>query len=100
MRQSTTNMTHEPPTESRKAEDKVNLEDVKIKDYRRQFVYQPSQILLDSVKYTQLKNTDEYLKDYHSGLMLQRPEYEKEVLVFDKTTNKWKLVKEEEMYKY
>lgn len=97
MRQSTTNMTHEPPlTEGHKAASKIDLENVKMKNYRGHFVYQPSRLLSD----LQSKNTDEYLKGYYPGLMLQRPEYEKEVLVFDKVTNKWKLVKEEDMYKY
>lgn len=52
------------------------------------------------MRYTQPKSIEEYLQTYQTGLMLQKPEYEKEELVFDKTINKWKLVKEEDIYKY
>jgi hypothetical protein len=101
MRHSTTNITREtPPTEGHKAVAKIDLEPVKMKNYGGRFVYQPSQISPDAVRYAQPKSTDEYLQGYHPGLMFQKPEYEKEELVFDKAANKWKLMKEEDIYKY
>jgi hypothetical protein len=101
MRQSTLNTTREPPpTEGHKAAAKIDLEPAKMKNYGGRFVYHPSQISLDSIRYAQPKSTEEYLQGYHPGLMLQKPEYEKEELVFDKVAKKWKLVKEEDIYKY
>lgn len=96
MRQATINMTRDPPqTEGHKIAQEIDLEPVKLKNYGGHFVYQPSRISSEAIEYTQTKSMDEYLQNYKYEVMLQKPKYEKEELVFDKATNRWKLVKEE-----
>lgn len=102
MRQPTMKVSHESQlSEGHKVAEKINLEPVKLKKYGSKFLYYPSKISPNDVQYT-YKNTEEYLNNYIPDFILQKPEYQyqKEELVFDKNNNLWKLVKEEDKYKY
>jgi len=102
MRQPTMKVSHESQlSEGHKIAEKINLEPVKLKKYGSQYLYYPSKISPDNVQY-EYKNTEEYLNlnNYNPDFILQKPEYQKEELVFDKNNNLWKLVKEEDKYQY
>ena len=98
IKRSTKNSWREPPlTAGHKELEKIELEHAKLHDYKGRFLYYPSSNVNIVV---QPKSTEEYLQSYHPGPMMQKPFYEKEDLVFDDVTQKWKLIKEEELYKY
>lgn len=101
MRRSTSSFTKEPtPTKAQKAADKIDLEPAKLKNHGGRFLYHPSQTPTIPVQAMQPKSADDYLRDFHPNLMLDKPHYEKEELVLNKATGKWIIVKESEMYKY
>ena len=83
-----------------KVAETIDLEPAKLKDHGGHFLYYPSKISTDSVETIQQKTTEDYLKtSSSSNVFLPKPEYEKEDIVFDPNIQKWKLVKESEMYK-
>ena len=91
------------PSTGQKIADKIDLEPAKLKDYGGRFLYYPTQIPkehINSLESLQPKSTEEYLQDLRPGLLLEKPEYTREEMVFDKSSGRWKLVNESELYKY
>lgn len=95
MRCTTSSLPREPvQTPAQKVANKIDLEPAKLKNHGGRFLYYPSQTPMQNI---QSKSADDYLK---TDIMMVKPQYEKEELVLNKTTGKWILVKESEMYKY
>jgi len=91
------------PSTGEKIAEKIDLEPAKLKDYGGRFLYYPTQAPtqhIDQFASLQPKNTEEYLQDSRPSMLLNKPIYESEEMVFDPHTKRWKLVPESEMYKY
>ena len=101
MRQTGSNISRElPQTAGQKVASQIDLEPTKLKTMGGRFLYYPSQILPDITQVVTPKSTDEYIQSNHTGLLMNKPEYQKEEIILDKTTNTWKIVKEQELYKF
>lgn len=81
-----------------KAVKNINLDSTKIKNCEGSFE-QSSQIPQNFSQHKQTRITKKCLPSYFKPIT-KKIEYEKEEIVFDKSINKWKIVKESELYKY
>jgi hypothetical protein len=88
-------------SEGHKVAEEIDIEPVKMKNYKDKFLYYPNQTRSGDVEIIQPKNTEEYLEKFGPFFhMMEKPEYEKEELIYDNRTKEWKLIKESELYKY
>lgn len=85
-------------TEGEKVADNIDLTPAKLHDYGGRFLYYPTQMQTSVA--VQSKSTEEYLQAVRPDNMFSKPGYEKEELIFDSTTKKWRLIPQSEMYKY
>jgi hypothetical protein len=94
------NNTQQINEKAKKAED-IDLEPITLKNYRNKFLYYPNQTGTTSIEIIQPKTRNEYEEKFRPTLhMMNKPEYEKEKLIYDDNSKEWKLVKESDLYKY
>lgn len=68
------------------------VKETKIQKRGDRFLYYPSELSTESLKNIKTKSAEDYLNDNCLTADLAKPTYTEEELVYDSSTNKWKLV--------
>lgn len=87
-------------SQEQKTADRIDMEPPKLREYKGKFIYHPARISTDHLQNIQIKSTEEHIDDLKMRILLGKPLYEKEELVYDENLKHWKLVPQSEMYKY
>lgn len=96
-----TNSNNAPNTsQEQKTADRIDMDPPRLREHRGRFIYHPARISAEYLENLQIKSSEEHLEDLKTRMLIGKPVYEKEELVYDETVKRWKLVPQSEMYKY
>lgn len=81
-----------------KTAETIDSDSIRLKEHKGRFIYYPAQTSIECNDI--IKSADNYLQDLSLDVLLDRPKYEREEMVYDNRLKKWLMVPESELYKY
>lgn len=88
-----------PLNQTQSLSEKIDQGEIKLQNYKEHFLYYPYSSE-NNINNFRPKNTKDYLNSFNLEKYINKPEYDKDEIIYDAKTKKWVIVKESELNKY